>query len=351
MCLCVQSVCRVNGLYYTDMYLASSSNTLTSLPEPLTSALWCQPLLADGRRSAVCTLWREALTLSGKRPAWQRLSFTLLHQTKISVRIDVFFFPCFRQIRFTQSNECVCLALLASFLRITLGCFGFWQRRCTYCTPLRTRALIRCLKCKYSFFCASLSDLQPMFDTISIVSSPLGAVTTRTQMFTHYSITRTDLTVSHDCLLQTIRVKKWPLAASQRLTLSLCNPSSLALLISTCFSRLYCSCLVLLCSLQLMSLFVLLSLLICFLVVVFFVHPSLFLLCSLFLCLSFCCLSCFWFFLLGSVVVVVSPQPRLTSAARRSPSVHLSLCPSPPSTQPFFLQDPLLAVCLPLQLN
>lgn len=66
-----------------------------------------------------------------------------------------------------------------------------------------------------------------------VVGTELSAQThIHTHLYTlHHHIYR--LSVSHDCLLQTIRAKCDLL---QHLTLSLCNPSSLPLLIYTCFS-------------------------------------------------------------------------------------------------------------------
>lgn len=107
----------------------------------------------------------------------------------------------------------------------------------------------------------------------------------------HYHTYR--LTVSHDCLLQTIRARcdllqhlcvSHYLSVIPHLSPSSSTPASPH---SPCF---HCSCLVQLPSPQLISLFALFSLLICFLVVSFPLPISSTLLCSQFFTFSFCCL-------------------------------------------------------------
>ncbi len=138
--------------------------------------------------------------------------------------------------------------------------------------------------------------------------------------------------------------EEWPLAASLCLTLSLCKPSSLALLIYTCF-----------CSLPLFP-----SCSAQFIIVDFFV-------CSLFFANLFSCLSVSsLFFFLSSLLSVflflsflfISGCLPLFSFTILYPSwlvslftIESSCCPSLPFISRSLLQDPLLAVCLPLQLH
>lgn len=126
-------------------------------------------------------------------------------------------------------------------------CLSLFYNRCTtpYCA----------CPCLLSSWFLGLSHLYSLTPTIPC--GERGAVSTHThththtftQMFTHYTITHTDFTVSHDCLLQTIRAKS-------DLLQHLCVSHYLSVIPHLCLSsstpaapRFHCSCLVLHCSL------------------------------------------------------------------------------------------------------
>lgn len=198
--------------------------------------------------------------------------------------------------------------------------------------------------CLLASWFLSLSHLYNLTPTVPC--SEKGAVSTHTHTDTDvYTLHHHTYRLHCEPWLSSAdnKSEEWPLAASLCLTLSLCNPSSLPLLIYTCLSTVP-----VLFSIVPYSWFLCLhSLLICFLVSS--LAPPFLFLSSLFPVFLLLVL------LLVSFLVVPLRNVLFSLPLLQHPWLVLTVSPSRHPSLPFIscspLRDPLLALCLPLQLN